>query len=58
MEIVQNKQRFDPHQVRLQVALQPILNRGDLCFVNCHANMVTSIDLLSSVTYSTSLLFG
>ena len=33
--------RFDPHQGRLRVALQPILNGGDLCFVNCAANIVS-----------------
>ena len=34
--------RFDPYQERLQVALQPILNGVDLCFVNCDAYIVTT----------------
>ena len=32
---------FDPHQGRLQLALQPILNGGDYCFVNCDAYIVS-----------------
>ena len=55
--------RFNPQQGQFRVALQPILDGGDLCFVNYElllwlTRMVTNIELLSSVTYSTSLSFG
>ena len=33
--------RFDPQQGRFRVALQPILNGGDFCFVICDANIVS-----------------
>ena len=36
-----NGRRFDPLHRQFRVALQPILNGGDLCFVNCDANIVS-----------------
>ena len=57
-------QQFDPQQGQFGVALQPIFNRGDLCFVFLRqfcelllwpSCMVTSIELLRSVTCSTRL---
>ena len=34
--------RFDSHEGRFRVALQPILNGGNLCFVNCDANIISN----------------
>ena len=49
--------RFDPHQWGLWVALQPILNGGDPCFINCDANIVLHPWSLASHTNAYSSRF-
>ena len=33
--------RFDPNEGQFRVTFQPILNGGDLCVINCDANIVS-----------------